>query len=197
MKTRTALLLCLAASGFAPAVPAAVDVHIDAEIRIGRAMPPPPPEVVIVEDVGPPSPPPWAKSRWYRRSYAYYYYPGYDVYFRPSDRMWFYLDGGDWRFGVNLPDTIHVDFGRSVSLSLESDRPYTFHRDVVAYYPPTYWSKVKFKNGHDNRVERRDDRRDDRADRRDDRRDDRKDRGADDGGKGKGKGKEKGKGKDR
>jgi len=192
MKTRSVLLLSLAAAGFVPAVDAAIDVHIDAEIRIGRAPPPPPPEIVVVEEVGPPGPPPWSRSRWYRRSHAYYYYPGCDVYYRPSDRMWFYLDGGNWEFGVSLPERIRVDFGRSVSLSLESDRPYTFHRDVVAYYPPTYWSKVKFKNGHDNRVDRREDRRDDRAERRDDNA-----RGKDKGkGKGKDEGKGKGKGKD-
>ncbi|HEY5552196.1 MAG TPA: hypothetical protein VIK52_09915 [Opitutaceae bacterium] len=183
MNSKTVLLLSLAAASLVPSARADVDVRIDAEIRIGRALPPPPPEVVIVEQVGPPGPPPWSRGRWYRRSHAYYYYPGSDVYYRPSDRVWFYLDGGDWRFGARLPDGIRVDFGHSVSLKLETNRPYTYHREVVAYYPPTYWSKVRFKDRRDNRV----DRRDDRTDRRDDRRDRREDRrGDDDRGKGKG-----------
>ena len=190
-------MLAVFAASLALPARAEVDVSIAAEIRIGRALPPPPPEVVVVERVGPPGPPPWAEKHWYRRNYAYYYYPECDVYFRPSDKTWFYLDGGDWRVGARLPDNIRIDFGRSVSLTLESDRPYIYHDKVVTYYPRAYFSRVRIKDRHDNRVDRREDRRDDRADRRDDRRDgrqdrredrrdDRKDR-RDDNGKGKGK----------
>jgi hypothetical protein len=195
VKSRLPFVLAVCAATLA--LPARADVTIAAEIRIGRALPPPPPEVVIVEQVGPPGPPPWAKRHWYRRNYAYYYYPEADVYFRPSDKTWFYLDGGNWRVGARLPDSIRIDFDRSVSLTLESDRPYVYHENVVTYYPRGYFSQVRIKERYDNRVDRREDRRDDRVDRRDDRRDDRredrKDRRddrkvrRDDNGKGKGK----------
>ncbi len=173
MNTKIILLAAAVAVGFAPAA-RAQHIDVDVDIRLGRAAPPPPPEVIVVDDAGPPGPPPWARSHWYRRSYGYYYYPGYDVYYRPADRVWFYLDGGSWRFGARLPDHIHVDFRRSVTLKLESDRPYTYHQRVVTYYPPTYFSRVKFKHENDNR----------RDDRRDNDRRDRDDRGRHDRGKG-------------
>jgi hypothetical protein len=141
------LLVALLALGSALLVPVrALDVGITAEIRLGKALPPPPPEVVVVEDSRPPGPPPWAPAHGFRRNHDYYYYPGADVYYRPADRTWFYLDGGDWRFGVNLPSSVHVDFDRSVSLSMETDRPYQFHEKVRAYYPRDYFgTKVRVK----------------------------------------------------
>lgn len=159
--TKSILLLSVAAAGFLPAARADLDVGITAEIRLGRALPPPPPEVVVVEEIGPPGPPPWAARHWYRRNHAYYYYPGCDVYYRPADRVWFYLDGGAWRIGARLPGSIRVDFDHAVSLNIESDRPYIYHERVVTYYPSNYFSRVKIKSRHDNR---RDDDRDDRED---------------------------------
>jgi hypothetical protein len=145
MKTNLLVLLALA-TALVP-VARAIDVNISAEIRLGRAQPPPPPEVIIVEDSRPPGPPPWAPAHGFRRNHDYYYYPGADVYYRPADRTWFYLDGGDWRFGVNLPTNIHVDFDRSVSLSMETDRPYQFHEKVRTYYPRDYFvTKVRVKD---------------------------------------------------
>jgi hypothetical protein len=144
MKTKLLVLFALGAT-LVP-VARAIDVNISAEIRLGKAMPPPPPEVVIVEDSRPPGPPPWAPAHGFRRNHDYYYYPAADVYYRPADRTWFYLDGGDWRFGVNLPSSIHVDFDRSVSLSMETDRPFQFHEKVRTYYPRDYFvTKVRVK----------------------------------------------------
>jgi hypothetical protein len=149
MKTKSLFLSCLIAAGLVSTTHAEVGVNVSAEIRIGRALPPPPPEVIIVEQVGPPGPPPWAPAHGYRRAHDYYYYPGYDVYYHPTDRVWFYLDGGNWRFGAQLPAAIRVDFGRAVALQLDSDRPYVHHKEVVAYYPANYFTKVKVKGGPD------------------------------------------------
>lgn len=149
MNTRLLLLVGLGAALLAPAH-AGLDVTLSAEIRLGRALPPPPPEVIIVEEAGPPGPPPWAPARGFRRNRDYYYYPGADVYFRPADRTWFYLDGGNWSFGVSLPASIRVDFDRSVPLTMESDRPYEFHDKVRNYYPPDYFvRKVRVKEKAD------------------------------------------------
>lgn len=145
MKTK---LLVVAVAGLAllPPARAQIDVGITADIRIGKAMPPPPPEVVIVEDTRPPGPPPWAPAHGFRRNHDYYYYPAADVYYRPADRTWFYLDGGNWRFGVNLPASVHVDFDHSVSLTMETERPYEFHDKVRTYYPRDYFvTKVRVK----------------------------------------------------
>ncbi len=125
---------------------AALDVAISAEIRLGKALPPPPPEVEIVEAAGPVGPPPWAPAHGFRRNYDYYYYPGTDVYFRPADRMWVYLDGRNWQVGLSLPSSIRVDFDRSVSLTMETDRPYEFHDKVKGTYPADYFvTKVRVK----------------------------------------------------
>lgn len=86
-----AALLLLAASA---AVARALDGSLSAEIRLGRALPPAPPVVEVVEPVGPKGPPPWAPAHGFRRNRDYYYYPDARVYYRPSDRTWFFLDGG-------------------------------------------------------------------------------------------------------
>lgn len=141
------LLLSLAA---VPIAPAAVDIGISAEIRLGKVPPPPPPEVIVIKESLPKGPPPWAPAHGARRNHNYYYYPGAHVYFRPADRVWFYLEGREWRFGASLPTGIRVDFNRSVSLTMESDRPHQFHEKVQAYYPADYFVshvRVKDKDG--------------------------------------------------
>jgi len=150
MKLPSLLLVSLATAGLPLSAQADISVGISADIRLGRAAPPPPPEIIIVEPVGPPGPPPWSSSP-HRRTYTYYYYPGSDVYYRTDSHLWFYLEGRDWRSSAHLPDFVRVDFGRAVPLQLDDDRPYVYHQKVVAYYPPDYFTRVKFKDGHDNR----------------------------------------------
>lgn len=146
MKTRACLLFLLGLSALVPAARAGLDLSVVAEIRLGKALPPPPPEVEIIEAPVQKGPPPWAPAHGFRRNREYYFYPGANVYFRPADRTWFYLDGREWRVGVSLPTSIRVDFGRSVSLEMESDRPFEFHQSVAQYYPSDYFTKkVKIK----------------------------------------------------
>lgn len=152
MKLNLPLLLSLAV---VPLAPAAIDVGISAEIRLGKLPPPPPPEVIVIKEPVAKGPPPWAPAHGARRKHNYYYYPGADVYFRPDDRMWFYLDGREWRLGASLPANLRVDFNRSVSLTMESDRPHQFHDKVRSHYPADYFvSNVRVKDkddkpGHD------------------------------------------------
>lgn len=145
MKTRLLVLITLLTSLLIPAR-AVLDLSVSAEIRLGKTLPPPPPEVVVIEEAGPKGPPPWAPAHGFRRNRDYYYYPGANVYYRPEDRNWFYLEGDNWRVGVNLPTSIRVDFDRSVSLTMETDQPHQFHDKVKAYYPGDYFvTKVKVK----------------------------------------------------
>ena len=175
MKTR--LLLLLLPFAALPLARAGLDVAISAEIRLGKVLPPPPPEVIVIEGSAQKGPPPWAPAHGARRHRDYYYYPGANVYFRPEDRVWFYLDGREWRFGVSLPASIRVDFDRNVSLALATDRPFEFHDKVAVYYPADYFVtqvRVKEKGGKPDK--------------------DKSDRGDDDSpGKGHGKGKGKNK----
>lgn len=104
----------------------------------------------MIKESHPKGPPPWAPAHGARRNHNYYYYPGAQVYFRPADRLWFYLDGREWRFGASLPANLRVDFDRSVSLTMESDRPQQFHDKVQGYYPADYFVRsvrVKDKDG--------------------------------------------------
>jgi hypothetical protein len=142
MKTKLLLFASLALSSLALG---SVDVSVD--IHLGKVLPPPPPEVIVIEQQAPrPGPPPWAPARGARRNHSYYYYPGTDVYFRPEDRVWFYLEGGNWRFGASLPTNLRVDFGRAVAIEMGSDRPYQFHNEVKGAYPGDYFvTKVKVK----------------------------------------------------
>lgn len=143
-------LLPVLGAALASPLPADLDVSIAAEIRLGRVVAPPPPEIVVIGEPAQKGPPPWAPAHGFRRNRDYYYYPGTNVYYRPADRMWIYLDGRDWRVGVSLPASIHVDFERSVSLTMETDRPYEFHDKVRAYYPGDYFVtrvRVKEKGG--------------------------------------------------
>ncbi len=142
------LLLSLIPLSALSLVRGAVDVSVD--IHLGKVLPPPPPEVIVIEQAAPPGPPPWAPAHGFRRQHEYYYYPGADVYFRPADRVWFYLEGREWRFGASLPTSLRVDFDRSVSLKMESDRPYQFHNDIRVHYPADYFvPRVKVKEKHD------------------------------------------------
>jgi len=140
------ILWPLLALGLVAPAPADLDVSIAAEIRLGKVVAPPPPEVIVIEDAASHGPPPWAPAHGFRRNRGYYYYPGTHVYYRPADRMWFYLEGRDWRVGINLPTHIHVDFDRAVALTMETERPYDFHDRVRTYYPGDYFvTKVRLK----------------------------------------------------
>jgi hypothetical protein len=160
MKPKIILLSLALGAIIAPAVTAQIlDLNISGEIRLGRRQPPPPPAVVVVvPDTGPRGPSPWERGRWYQRTQGYYYYPGGDVYYRPGDRMWFYLERGQWRSGRNLPDWVSIDFGHSITLTMATDRPYAFHQQVVARYPSNYFgARVRVRDddrrdhGNDNR----------------------------------------------
>lgn len=145
MNTRPLLAAVLFVAGLAPAAVAELDLSVIAEIRLGKAQPPPPPEVIVTETPKTKGPPPWAPAHGARRKHGYYYYPGGNAYYRPADRMWFYLEGRDWRAGVSLPSSLKIDFTRSVSLEMATDRPHEHHQQVASHYPADYFSKVKIK----------------------------------------------------
>jgi hypothetical protein len=94
-------------------------------LAAGLAMPPP-----AIAD-----PPPWAPAYGYRaKQHHYVYYPRQEVYYAPETRLWFWLDGGRWRFGASLPPTYYVAGTPGVSVYLGSARPYYEHYTVVERY---------------------------------------------------------------
>ncbi len=85
-------------------------------------------------------PPPWAPAHGWRakhgkphKRYAYYYYPAQQVYYSVERRGYYYLDGNNWIFNVQLPNTIQL--GKKVSVSLGTPYPYVVHPTVVKTYP--------------------------------------------------------------
>lgn len=79
-------------------------------------------------------PPPWAPAHGYRAKHRYVYYPQREIYYEPEARSWFWLDGGNWRVGASLPAIYQPFVSGGVSIELDTDRPYTEHRQVVAEY---------------------------------------------------------------
>lgn len=104
-------------------------------------------------------PPPWAPAHGRRakeaheevrvvREYRYMYYPQQQVYYAPEQRLWFWMNGGNWQFGVNLPlQYSGYSYATSgVSVVLHSDRPYVEH----TYVEQTYGKPWREKHGHGN-----------------------------------------------
>lgn len=192
MKTNLILLVLVLVGGGARCAHAdqGGGLSFTAEIRLGhRAPPPPAPVVVLIAEPDRGGPPAWARARWYQRNHGYYYYPGGDVYYRPGDGVWFYLERGEWRTARSLPDWVRVDFGHSVALTMATDRPYFYHQQIVVRYPANYFgARVRLREepppGREG--EREDFNRDRNRDRDDRRESDKNDRG-----RSKGKGRDK------
>ncbi|WP_266169379.1 hypothetical protein [Dyella subtropica] len=105
-------------------------------------------------------PPPWAPAHGWRAKHHYTYYPEGEVYYAPDTRVWFWLDGGNWRSGISLPMEFqgYVRTG-GVSIDLDEDRPYVQHTYVIEHYggrPPHHdrddWDRDRDRDherGHD------------------------------------------------
>lgn len=95
-------------------------------------------------------PPPWAPAHGRRakdaQQYNYVYYPAQQVYYSPQEQMWFWMNGSNWSFGVNLPAQIRVSAG--VPIVLGSSRPYVEHRYVEEQYGRPWREKHKKEKHH-------------------------------------------------
>ena len=80
------------------------------------------------------SPPAHAKAHGLRRQYRYY--PGAEVYFDLSRRVYFFYSGGSWQVNASLPSSLKVKLGSAVSIEMDSDKPYLHNRDHRKKYPP-------------------------------------------------------------
>lgn len=94
-------------------------------------------------------PPPHAPAHGYRAKHNYHYYPTTQIYFDLSRKVYFYLEGGSWRMTVSLPDSLRVELGDSVTIAMDTDRPYTHHSEHKKKYPPGQLKKKnKGNKGH-------------------------------------------------
>ena len=90
-------------------------------------------------------PPAHAKAHGYRAKHKYRYYPDCSVYHDTERGLYFYIKSGNWEVGASLPTNLQMGLGESVSLELDTDRPYTNHADHVKQYPPEKMKKNKSK----------------------------------------------------
>ena len=90
-------------------------------------------------------PPAHAKAHGYRAKHKYRYYPDCSVYHDTERSLYFYIKGDNWEVGASLPNHLQMRLGESVSLELDTDRPYTYHTGHVKQYPPGKMKKNKNK----------------------------------------------------
>jgi hypothetical protein len=80
-------------------------------------------------------PPPHAPAHGYRAKHQYWYYPSRSVYYDTGRGLYFYLKGNGWEVGASLPSNLRVGLGDSVSIELDTDKPYIYHSEHVKKYP--------------------------------------------------------------
>jgi len=90
-------------------------------------------------------PPAHAPAHGYRAKHQYRYYPSSNVYKDPERGIYFYLKGDKWEVGASLPLPLREGLGESVSLELETDKPYIHHAEHVKQYPPKKSKSKKSK----------------------------------------------------
>jgi len=99
------------------------------------------PPVVVQDHRG--GPPPHAKAHGYRAKHTYRYYTCVRVYFDLHRKVYFYLEGDNWRMSVSLPSQLRVQLGEYVTIEMDSDKPYTRFEEHKRKYPPGQLKKKK------------------------------------------------------
>ena len=90
-------------------------------------------------------PPSHARAHGYRAKHQYRYYPSCAVYYDTGRRLYFYLRGNRWEVGASLPSGLRGRLGDSVSMELDTDRPYVYHAEHLKKYPPSQMKNKKKK----------------------------------------------------
>ena len=92
-------------------------------------------------------PPAHAPAHGYRAKHQYRYYPSCSVYYDYGRKIYFYIKGDHWEVGASLPSHLRIGLGDSVSIELDTDKPYIHHAEHVKKYPPGQLKNKNKKNG--------------------------------------------------
>ena len=94
-------------------------------------------------------PPPHAPAWGYRakQHYEYWYYPDAYVYFDVTRKVYFYLEGDNWRIAASLPAYYRTRLHGYVEIELDSDKPYVYFDEHKKEYPPGRWGKKRKHKG--------------------------------------------------
>jgi hypothetical protein len=86
-------------------------------------------------------PPSHAPAHGYRSKYEYRYYPSCRVYYDDFRKLYFYLEGENWRISASLPHTIQLSFNDYVRIEVKTDKPYRYYQEHKRKYPPSQLKK--------------------------------------------------------
>jgi hypothetical protein len=92
-------------------------------------------------------PPAHAPAHGYRAKYKYRYYPSKSVYYDTGRGLYFYLKGDNWEVGASLPSKVKAGLGDSVTLELDTAKPYIHHAEHAMEYGPKSPQNKNKKNG--------------------------------------------------
>jgi len=82
------------------------------------------------------APPPHAPAHGYRAKHKYRYYPSCSVYYDAYRKLYFYLQGPNWRIAASLPHSIQLGSCGYVSIEMDSDKPYIYYEEHKRKYLP-------------------------------------------------------------
>ena len=92
-------------------------------------------------------PPPHAPAHGYRSKRQYKYYPSTSVYHDTNRGLYFYLSGSGWQIAASLPENLKMRLGSSVTMEMDTDKPYIYNDQHRKQYPPGQLKKKKHMKG--------------------------------------------------
>ena len=90
-------------------------------------------------------PPAHAPAHGYRAKHQYRYYPSQRVYLDTDRGLYFYLKGDNWEVGASLPAHLKAALGESVTIEMDTNKPYVNNAEHIKKYPPQKSKKGKGK----------------------------------------------------
>jgi hypothetical protein len=91
-------------------------------------------------------PPAHAPAHGYRAKHQYRYYPTQKVYHDTDRDLYFYLKGDNWEVGASIPSRLKAGLGESVTIELDTDKPYVHNSEHTKKYPAKRPKGKKHKN---------------------------------------------------
>jgi len=87
-----------------------------------------------------------------KQNYSYRYYPSCSVYYDIHRRLYFYLEGENWKISASLFSNLERKLGDYVKIEMDNDKPYIDNDKHVKKFPPedsrktkdNMWSKLIF-----------------------------------------------------
>ena len=96
-----------------------------------------PADVEVVES-GRQGSPPWAPAQgWRRKHETYHYHPTTQVFYYPSVRGYYWLEGSEWRYSDQFTRYDVLDQDKRAVLDVDYE-PHTYHAKIRSTYPPDY-----------------------------------------------------------